>query len=113
MPAGAVGSAGLVGLAVPAGAAGVASSQIVSNATTSVAGLANNSLTTVTVSCPVGKTLLSGGGQVTTTASQSSRAILASSYPSGAAQWTAVGVTNAALGAGNTMTVTAYAVCTA
>ena len=64
------------------------------------------------MSCPVGKILLGGGAQVTTTAAQSSRVALASSYPSGAAQWTAVGVTNAALGAGNTMTVTAYVICT-
>ena len=48
-----------------------------------------------------------------TTAAPASRVALASSYPSGAAQWTAVGVTNAALGAGNTMTVTAYVICAA
>ncbi len=89
------------------------STQVVSSATTSTAPTPNNTLTTATVSCPAGKILLSGGGEVTTTASQSSRAILASSYPSGTAAWTAVGVSNAALGSGNTMTVTAYAVCTA
>ena len=72
-----------------------------------------NTLTTATVSCPLGKVLLGGGAEVTTTAAQKSRAILVSSYPSAAASWTAIGVANAALGAGNTMTVKAYAVCTA
>ncbi len=67
---------------------------------------------TVTVNCPAGKVLLGGGAQVTTTASQSSRAVLTSSYPSGAAQWTAVATTSAALGSGNTMTVSAYVICT-
>jgi hypothetical protein len=66
---------------------------------------------TAVVSCPAGKTMLGGGAQVTT-AAPSSRAVLTSSYPSGAAQWTAVGTTTAALGAGNTMTVTAYVICT-
>ena len=74
--------------------------------------LGNNEYTTAVVNCPAGKTLLGGGAKVTTTAAQSSRAVLASSYPSGAAQWTAVGVSSAALGAGNTMTVTAYVICT-
>ena len=65
------------------------------------------------MSCPAGTLLLGGGGQITTTATQKSRAGLVSSYPSGAAEWTVVGVAHSALGAGNTMTVTAYAVCTA
>ena len=83
-----------------------------STATTSAANLANNTLVTAVANCPAGKVLLGGGAKVTTTA-PSSRAVLTSSYPSGAAQWTAVATTNAALGAGNTMTVTAYVVCTA
>ena len=83
-----------------------------SAATTSAVNLANNEYTSTVVNCPAGKTLLGGGAKVTTTATQLSRAVLVSSYPSGAAQWTAVGVTSAALGAGNTMTVTAYVICT-
>jgi hypothetical protein len=55
---------------------------------------------------------LGGGAQVTTTAAQKERAVLTSSYPSAAATWTAVGVVStAALGAGNTMSVTAYVLC--
>jgi hypothetical protein len=57
--------------------------------------------------------LLGGGAQVTTTAAQKSRAVLVASYPSGATAWTGTSVAAAALGAGNTMTVTAYVVCTA
>ena len=78
---------------------------------TSAVNAAVNTVTTASVTCPAGKVLLGGGAQVTTTAAQKSRAVLVSSYPS-AGGWTAVVVANAALGAGNTMTVTAYAVCT-
>jgi hypothetical protein len=49
---------------------------------------------------------------VTTTAVQKERAHLQTSYPSSTTVWTAVGVVGiAALGAGNTMTVTAFALC--
>jgi len=84
----------------------------VSNAATSAANAAVNTLTTATASCPAGKVLLGGGAQVTTTATQKSRAVLVSSYPSAAATWSATVVATVALGAGITMTVTAYAVCT-
>jgi len=57
--------------------------------------------------------LLGGGAQVTTTATQKERAALVSSYASSATTWTAIGVVGIAnLGAGNTMTVTAQAICT-
>jgi hypothetical protein len=71
-----------------------------------------NTLTTASVSCPAGTVLLGGGAEITTTAAQKNRAELVSSYPSAADTWTAIGVANANLGAGNTMSVTAYAVCT-
>ena len=49
---------------------------------------------------------------MTTTAAQKERALLIASYPSSANTWTAQGVVAiAALGAGQTMTVTAYALC--
>ena len=68
---------------------------------------------TATASCPAGKILLGGGAEVTTTAAAKERAHLVSSFPSAAASWTATGVVGiAALGAGQTMTVRAYAVCT-
>jgi hypothetical protein len=70
-------------------------------------------LTTATATCPAGTVLLGGGAQVTTTATQKERAVLVSSYASGPATWTAIGVvSSAALGNGQTMTVTAQAVCT-
>jgi hypothetical protein len=56
--------------------------------------------------------LLGGGGLVTTTVAQKERVFLQSSYPSSTTVWTAIGVVGiAALGSGQTMTVTAYAFC--
>jgi hypothetical protein len=56
--------------------------------------------------------LLGGGGQVTTTSANADRAVLVSSYPSSATVWTAIAVVNqGVLGAGRTMTVRAYALC--
>ena len=82
-------------------------------AATSAANAARNVLTTATATCPAGTVLLGGGAQITTTATQKERAVLVSSYASGATTWTAIGVVAvAALGSGNTMTVTAQAVCT-
>ena len=78
---------------------------------TSAANAAQNVLVTATATCPMGKVLLGGGAHITTTATQKSRAVLVSSYPSSTTVWTAIGVAEAALGAGNTMTVTAYALC--
>jgi hypothetical protein len=56
--------------------------------------------------------LLGGGGLVTTTAAQKERVHLTASYPSSTTTWTAIGVVGIAnLGGGQTMTVTAYALC--
>jgi hypothetical protein len=86
----------------------------VTGSATSAANAARNVLTTATATCPAGTVLLGGGGEVTTTAAQKERAQLVSSFPSAATTWTAVGVVAiAALGAGQTMTVRAHAVCTA
>ena len=68
---------------------------------TSAANAPVNTTVTATASCSAGHVALGGGALVTTTAAQKSRAILTASYPSAAATWTAVGVSNAALGAGN------------
>jgi hypothetical protein len=56
--------------------------------------------------------LLGGGAVITTTATQKERAVLVSSYPSSTTTWTAIGVVaTGALGSGQTMTVTAFALC--
>jgi hypothetical protein len=64
---------------------------------------------TATATCAVGKVLLGGGAQVTTSAGTG--AVLQSSYPSSTTAWTAVGEVTTALAPGDTFTVTAYALC--
>ena len=50
---------------------------------------------------------------MTTTAGQKDRAVLAASYPSATNVWTAIAVVaTSALGGGQTLTVTAYGLCT-
>ena len=67
---------------------------------------------TATATCAAGKVLLGGGALVTTTVAQKERVHVTASYPSAVNVWTAIGVVGiAALGAGQTMTVTAYALC--
>jgi hypothetical protein len=79
---------------------------------TSVANAGRNTSVTATASCPSGKSLLGGGGLVTTTVAQKERVHLTASYPTSTTVWTAIGVVGVgALGAGQTMTVTAYALC--
>jgi hypothetical protein len=78
---------------------------------TSAANAPRNTLVTATATCPSG-VLLGGGGQVTTTSANKERAVLVTSYPSSTTVWTATAVVAiAALGAGQTMTVQAYALC--
>jgi hypothetical protein len=49
---------------------------------------------------------------VTTTATNLERAVLVSSYPSNSTTWTAIGmVEDGNLGAGKTLSITAYALC--
>jgi hypothetical protein len=79
---------------------------------TSAANAPRNTVVTVTASCPGSKMLLGGGGLVTTTAAAKERVHLQASYPSSVGTWTATGVVGiGALGAGQTMTVMAYALC--
>ncbi|MBM2822483.1 MAG: hypothetical protein HW413_1229, partial [Thermoleophilia bacterium] len=109
-PQGAIGPQGSVGPQGPAGPSG--SQLVVGTPVTSAANAPRNTTVTATASCPVGKVLLGGGALVTTTATQKERAQLVASYPTAVGMWTAVGVVSlAALGGGQTMTVTAYALC--
>ncbi|HSX24233.1 MAG TPA: hypothetical protein VLE74_03985 [Candidatus Saccharimonadales bacterium] len=65
---------------------------------------------TSTASCAAGKVVLGGGTQVTTTATPDKVALTAS-YPSATNIWTGKATILTNLGNGNTMTVTAYALC--
>ncbi len=81
---------------------------------TSAANAALGTTVTATATCAAGKLLLGGGARVTTTGTGTAvaRATMQASYPSSTTTWTAVGVVStAALSAGNTMSVRAYALC--
>jgi hypothetical protein len=127
---GATGPQGPAGPAGPRGASGVTSSSVVEGTpVSSTADPATGSVTTATASCPTGRVLLGGGGQVAdgalsgpnskaapTSTSTSSTAngtgvALLSSFPTSARAWRAVGVVTGPLSAGTTMTVEAYVVC--
>jgi hypothetical protein len=69
-----------------------------------------NTLVTAVANCAAGKVALGGGANVTTTSANKGRVQLAGSYPSASGQWTAVAAVNQTLGA-NTLTVTAYVLC--
>jgi hypothetical protein len=78
---------------------------------TSAVNAPRHTLVTATATCASG-VVLGGGGQVTTTSANKDRAVLVASYPSTPTVWTVTGVVaTAALGAGQTMTVQAYALC--
>ena len=112
-PQGDPGPQGPQGNPGPQGPAGPAGAQLVTGTpVTSAANAPRNTVITATATCPVGKVLLGGGALVATTATQKERAQLVGSYPSAVDTWTALGVVSiAALGVGQTMTVTAYALC--
>jgi hypothetical protein len=60
------------------------------------------------VSCAAGKTMLSGGGMLTTTDTADSVQLIAS-YPSAVGTWTVTG--SASVKNGKTWTIQAYALC--
>ena len=107
------GAPGATGPMGPQGPPGPSGSQLVTGTpVTSAPATPRQTLTTATATCPGGTVLLGGGARITTTALQRDRAELVSSYPSATDTWTAIGVVAiAALPAGQTMTVTAYALC--
>jgi hypothetical protein len=80
---------------------------------TQVAGtpVTQNTLVPATADCPATKVLLGGGGHITTNFVQKERVVLVSSHPSSTTTWTAIAVVTASLGNGNSLTITAYAIC--
>ena len=141
-PVGPAGAAGAKGLAGPKGASGVTASSVVQGtAVSSIADPTVGTITSATASCPAGRVLLGGGGQVSdgepgvagskaatrTTATAASGSTSAtgaanavtsgtgvavlSSYPTTARSWRAVGVVTGPLTSGMAMSVQAYVIC--
>jgi hypothetical protein len=112
-PPGETGPEGPTGPTGPQGVPGSSGSTLVNGTpVSSPAGAPKGTTVTATASCPAGKVLLGGGGQVTTDDPQPERATMQASYPSSADTWTVVGVvSDSNLGAANTLTATAYALC--
>jgi hypothetical protein len=104
------GAQGAAGSPGPQGPAGPSGATLVSASTTSASNPAANTLVTAVANCPAGNVALGGGAYVTTTSPNKGRVQLVGSYPSAAGQWTAVAAVNATLG-GNTLTITAYVLC--
>jgi hypothetical protein len=73
--------------------------------------VSQNTLVPATVDCPPTTVLLGGGAHITTDFDQKERVVLVSSYPSSTTTWTAIAVLTANLGNNNSLTVTAYALC--
>ena len=72
-----------------------------------------NALFTVTKTCPGTTVIMGGGGTYSVSnAAQHTRVAMVQSYPSAANAWTVTVRVNTALGAGVTLTVSTYAVCT-
>jgi len=107
-PAGAAGAAGAAG---PAGPAGPTASTVTAGAVQNQPNPGVDTAKAATASCPAGKVMLGGGGQVTQNGGNEGDVILQKSYPSGPTTWTAVGVI-LGFGLAASMDVQAYVICT-
>ena len=106
---GPIGPAGAVGPQVPSGAGGTLTTTVVTSQDAS--GQALNSTAHATADCPTGTVLTGGGGTVSNSVAGAQGSVqLIGSQPSGNG-WVATGAVSTALGSGNLMEVTAYAVC--
>ena len=104
---GAKGEAGITGTAGPSG-----STLITGTTATSAAGAMKGTQVASTATCPNGRILLGGGGDIITTDNKKARAVLVSSRPVSTTVWAAVGmVADSKLGTQETISVTAYALC--
>ncbi len=111
---GAQGPQGAKGDTGPVGPAGTidATSIVASTAVTSSPDAAVGTVLVAETSCPVGKLLLSGGAEVTSSSTQADRDVeLRSSFPFSKTQWQTVAVVTHTLGAGVSMTMKPYVVC--
>ncbi len=110
-PVGAQGPAGPAGPQGPAGASGTLTTTVATSQ--DAVGGGANSVTSALAECPAGTVLTGGGGTVSNSVTAAQASVqLVGSQPE-ANGWRATGVINTALGLGNTMTVTAYAICAA
>ncbi len=112
-PQGNQGPQGPQGNQGPQGPAGPSDSQVLTAVSgTSAAGLNAGESYSLTSTCPSGKKILGGGWTYTvSTAGQTSR-VSVDSYPSAADAWTVTISVNQNLGAGVTITLSVYVVCT-
>ena len=109
-PKGVTGAKGATGAKGPTGATGAATPTLVNGTKTTTTNPAVGTPVSATATCPAGKVLVGGGGQVTTSLA-SGRVELQQSYPSSTTAWTAVGIVTTLLGAGQTISVQAFALC--
>lgn len=88
--------------------------QVITASATTANGAQLDTTLPATATCPPGTILLGGGGNVTNSDNSPphpARVGIVQSQPSGNA-WTVTGVVTTGLGSSNSMTVTAYAICT-
>jgi Collagen triple helix repeat (20 copies) len=113
-PPGPPGDTGATGTPGPAGSQRIAGTPVTLTAGF-LSPIAADTLVPATASCPATKVLLGGGAHITTTTSNKRLVVLVSSYPSSTTTWTAIAVTTATFTApilgSNSLTVTAYALC--
>jgi hypothetical protein len=97
----------------PTGAAGPASSAVTTGNPNDQNGAVVNDSVSATATCPAGKILLGGGGQITTggAATITDEAVIIASYPSAANVWTVTAKATVAWAPGHHLIVTAYVVC--
>jgi hypothetical protein len=108
---GAPGAPGAVGPPGPSGSQLVPGTPVVRTAAF-LNPIVSNTVIPATAPCPATKVLLGGGGHITTNFGDKTRVVLVSSYPSSTTVWTAIAVTTGlTLIPGESITVTAYAIC--
>jgi hypothetical protein len=84
---------------------------VVTGTTGTTAAVTVGTTATATATCPAGKLMLGGGGTITATVA--GRAAMLQSRPISTTQWQVMLVVVTALGAGNTASIQAFALCTA